>query len=157
MSEKKLIKEPKDIKVVEKKEPVESPRDNIKKEREKKRLAQREKDLEKVKGVFRFYEVNMPDATLSFNFRKYREDDIERYDLVNNKMYELPRMVAEHLVQNGKYVVHKYAKDKDGNTSMRVGEVKHRFGFESLEFMGNVSQNEIIQVDKISDDSLFRR
>lgn len=154
MAEKKLIKEPTDPQVIETNE---SPKEKTKRVREKKRLEQRERDLEKVKGIFRFYEVNMPDATLSFNFKKYKEDPVERYDLINNKFYELPRMVAEHLVQNGKYVVHKYAKDKDGNHSMRVGEVKNRFGFESLEFMGSVEQNEIIRIDKVSDDSSFRR
>ncbi len=41
---------------------------------------QRDKDREPVKGIFRFYEV--PGGSVSFNYRAYKEDEVERFDLV---------------------------------------------------------------------------
>jgi hypothetical protein len=120
---------------------------------------QRDKDRQMVKGIFRFYEV--PGGSMSFNFRKYKEDPIERYDFRDGEIYTIPLGVAKHLTQNGSYPVHKYMKDSEGNVSMRVGQKVNRFGFESLEFMDiddlpNAS-SEIVTVDNVKDDKIFRR
>lgn len=120
---------------------------------------QRDKDRQMVRGIFHFYEV--PGGQMSFNFRKYKQDPIERYDFVDGKVYSIPLGVAKHLTQNGGYPVHKYIKTEDGSTSMRVGQKVNRFGFESLEFMDiddlpNQS-NEIVTVDEITNDKALRR
>ena len=120
---------------------------------------QRDKDRETVKGIFRFYEV--PGGSMSFNFRKYKGDPIERYDFVDGGIYTVPLGVAKHLTQNGNYPVHKYAKDEGGKISMRVGQKVNRFGFESLEFMDiddlpNRS-DKIVIVDEVKDDKVFRK
>jgi len=120
---------------------------------------QRDKDRQLVKGIFRFYEV--PGGQMSFNFRKYKQDPIERFDMVDGGVYTIPLGVAKHLTQNGNYPVHKYIKSEDGTTSMRVGQKVNRFGFESLEFMDiedlpNQS-NEIVTVDEVTDDKVFRK
>jgi len=94
---------------------------------------QRDKDREKVKGIFRFYEV--PGGSMSFVFKQYKEDPVERYDLVDGKIYTLPLGVAKHLNKNGSYPVHAYTVKEDGKPSQHIGKKVRRFGFQSLEFM----------------------
>jgi len=120
---------------------------------------QRDKDRQMVKGIFRFYEV--PGGQMSFNFRKYKEDPVERYDMVDGQIYTIPLGVAKHLTQNGSYPVHKYLKDENGSVSMRVGQKVNRFGFESLEFMDiddlPNQTSEIVTVDEVKDDKIFKK
>lgn len=94
---------------------------------------QRDKDRQKVKGKFMFYEV--PQGTLSFVFRKYKEDPIERFDLLDGEVYTIPLGVAKHLNSSGWYPVHQYQLDETGKPLMRIGQKVHRFGFQSLEFI----------------------
>ena len=93
---------------------------------------QRDKDREKVKGIFRFYEV--PGGLLSFCFKAYKGDDVMRFDLQDETTYELPLGVARHLNKNGWYPVHAFRKDEMGNPYPDVGKKVRRFGFQSLEF-----------------------
>jgi len=120
---------------------------------------QRDKDRQMVKGIFRFYEV--PGGSMSFNYRKYKGDPIERYDMVDGQIYTIPLGVAKHLTKNGSYPVHRHAKDEAGNVSMRVGQRVNRFGFESLEFMDvedlPSGDSEIVIVDEVKDDRIFRK
>lgn len=94
---------------------------------------QRDKDREPVKGIFRFYEV--PGGSVSFNYRAYKEDEVERYDLVDGQVYTLPLGVAKHLNKNGKYPIHKHITDETGKPIMKIGQYIRRFGFQSLEFV----------------------
>lgn len=94
---------------------------------------QRDKDREKVKGIFRFFEV--PGGQLSFVFKKYEWDPVERYDMQDGEVYEVPLGVAKHLNQNGWYPIHHYALDESGKPQSRIGQKKRRFGFQSLEFV----------------------
>lgn len=94
---------------------------------------QRQQDKQEVKGIFHFYEV--PGGSMSFNFKKYKGDPVERYDLIDGQIYTLPLGVARHLNKNGTYPVHQYLRDEAGNVSKRVGQKVRRFGFQSLEFM----------------------
>ena len=94
---------------------------------------QRDKDREPVKGIFRFYEV--PGGSVSFNYRAYKEDEVERFDLVDGQVYTLPLGVAKHLNKNGKYPIHKYITNEQGVPIMKVGQYVRRFGFQSLEFV----------------------
>lgn len=93
---------------------------------------QRDKDREMVKGIFQFYEV--PGGSMSFCFKKYKEDQVERFDFVDGQIYTVPLGVAKHLNKNGWYPVHEYLKDADGKPSMKIGRRVRRFGFRSLEF-----------------------
>jgi len=93
----------------------------------------RDKDREKVKGVFRYYEV--PGGSVSFVYKAYDGDPVEKYSLVDGQAYELPLGVAKHLNKNGWYPVHAYTMKEDGKPSMQVGKKVRRFGFQSLEFM----------------------
>jgi len=94
---------------------------------------ERDKDREKVKGIFKFYEV--PGGEISFVFRKYKEDPVEKFTMVDGKMYNIPLGVAKHLNKSGWYPVHQYMQDESGKTSMKVGQKVRRYGFQSLEFV----------------------
>ena len=94
---------------------------------------QRDKDREPVKGIFRFYEV--PGGSVSFNYRAYKEDEVERFDLIDGQVYTLPLGVAKHLNKNGKYPVHKFMTNDAGVPVMKIGQYVRRFGFQSLEFV----------------------
>ena len=102
---------------------------------------ERDKDREIVKGLFKYYE--QPGSFLKFNFRKYKQDQIEEYILWDNQVYSLPLGVAKHLNTNGWYPEYSYMKDDSsvkigmnpslGNV-MRISSKIRRFGFQSLEF-----------------------
>lgn len=94
---------------------------------------QRDKDREPVRGIFRFYEV--PGGQMSFVYKAYKQDPIERFDLVDGAIYTIPLGVAKHLNKNGWYPVHQYMTDENGRASMKIGQKVRRFGFQSLEFV----------------------
>ena len=62
---------------------------------------QRDKDREKVKGIFRFFEC--PGSELSFVYKAYKEDDVEddveKFTLIDGEIYTLPLGVAKHLIK----------------------------------------------------------
>jgi hypothetical protein len=93
----------------------------------------RDKDREIVKGIFRFYEV--PGGSLSFYFRKYKEDNVERFDMIDGMTYSVPLGVAKHLNTSGSYPVHAYQTDERGIPHMHIGKRVRRYGFQSLEFI----------------------
>ena len=106
----------------------------------------RDKDREKVRGVFKFYEV--PGGSCSFVFKAYKEDPVERYDFVDGEIYTIPLGVAKHLNKNGWYPEYGFIPgDSKTQTAygasiggsapnfMRVAKKVRRFGFQSLEFM----------------------
>jgi hypothetical protein len=94
----------------------------------------RDKDREKVKGIFRYYEV--PGGSMSFSFRAYSEDPVERFDLNDGEIYTLPLGVAKHLNKNGWYPIHAYTQTESGAPfTMGIGKKVRRFGFQSLEFV----------------------
>jgi hypothetical protein len=94
---------------------------------------QHDKDSQIVKGIFRFYEC--PGAMLSFVYRAYKEDDVERYDLQDGQVYSIPLGVARHLNKSGRYPIHAYKVNEDGTTSQHIGKKVARYGFQSLEFV----------------------
>jgi hypothetical protein len=93
----------------------------------------RDKDREMVEGIFRFHEV--PGGTMSFVFRAYKEDQVERFDLTDGGRYKIPLGVARHLNKNCWYPVHTYEQDASGKSSMRIGQKVRRCSFQSLEFV----------------------
>ena len=93
----------------------------------------RDKDREKVKGIFRFYEL--PGGTLEFVYNKYAEDPIEKYALTDGHLCTIPLGVAKHLNKNGWYPVHAHRQEEDGKSSQHIGKKVQRFGFQSLDFI----------------------
>jgi hypothetical protein len=94
---------------------------------------QRDKDREMVRGIFKFYEV--PGGSMSFNYRAYKEDPVERFDMVDGQIYTVPLGVAKHLNKNCWYPIHAHMTDQNGVPVARVGQRVRRVGFQSLEFV----------------------
>lgn len=99
----------------------------------------RDKDAEKVRGKFKFYEV--PGGTMSFSFKAYKEDQVENYTLIDGEIYTLPLGVAKHLNKNCWYPEYEYIKGESvqggfgPNSAMRMGKKIQRCAFQSLEFL----------------------
>lgn len=93
----------------------------------------RDKDREKVKGIFRFHEV--PGGRLQFSYKAYKGDQVEKYDLVDGMIYNLPLGVAKHLNKNLWYPIHAYHMNEQGMPSMFVNKKVRRCSFQSLEFV----------------------
>jgi len=116
----------------------------------------RDKDREKVRGIFKFYEV--PGGQMSFMYRAYSGDPLERYDFVDGEIYTIPLGVAKHLTNNCWYPVHEYSVDEAGNKdSIRIGKKAHRCTFQSLEFVdieGLEEPADILTVEKVPDGNI---
>lgn len=95
--------------------------------------AMRDRDREMVRGKFIFHEV--PGGSMSFVFKAYREDPIERFDMMDGEIYSIPLGVARHLNKNLSYPVHAYAVDDAGKSVMKIGQKVRRCSFQSLEFI----------------------
>lgn len=93
----------------------------------------RDKDRQMVKGKFIFHEV--PGGRMSFSFRKWKEDPVERFDLDDGEIYSLPLGVAKHLNKECKYPVHAYAMDENNKPQMKINQWIRRCSFQSLEFI----------------------
>lgn len=94
---------------------------------------QRDRDREMVRGIFKFYEV--PGGSVSFNYRAYKQDPVERFDMIDGQIYTIPLGVAKHLNKNCWYPIHNHMVDKDGVPVARIGQKVRRMGFQSLEFV----------------------
>ena len=107
---------------------------DIKKEDLKKQLLiERDKDRELVRGIFKFHEC--PGGWLHFSFRKYKQDQVENYDLLDGEVYTIPLGVAKHLNKSGWYPVHAFAQTESGVPVAKIGQKVRRYGFSSLEFV----------------------
>lgn len=93
---------------------------------------QRDKDHKMVKGIFRCYEPR--GGSFTFNFKKYKGDQILKYTMVDGNTYEIPLMVAKHLNQNCWYPKHSYVLDANGLPVVNMSQKTKRCSFESLEF-----------------------
>ncbi len=93
----------------------------------------RDKDREMVRGKFIFHEV--PGGMMSFVFKKWKEDPVERYDLMDGEIYTIPLGVAVHLNKNCFVPVHTHAVDEHGRPTMKIGQKVRRCSFQSLEFV----------------------
>jgi hypothetical protein len=93
----------------------------------------RDKDAQKVKGIFRFHERK--GGTLDFSYKFYKGDPIEDYHLTDDQVYEIPLGVAKHLNRSGRYPIHEFTQTEDGKPRQDIGKRVARYSFESLEFM----------------------
>lgn len=93
----------------------------------------RDKDRQMVKGVFKYYEV--PGGSVGFCFKKYKEDPIETFDLVDGQIYTIPLGVAKHLNSNTWYPIHGHTVDENGAPLQSIKQKVNRMAFQSLEFM----------------------
>ncbi len=119
--------------------------------------AMRERDARICKGIFRFHEV--PGGQMSFSFKAYKDDPVERYDMVDGQVYSVPFGVAKHLNSNCKYPEYSYIKGEtmaggfspDGSV-MKVTKDVRRCSFQSLEFIDDADmtpKSDIVSVETI--------
>jgi hypothetical protein len=93
----------------------------------------RDKDREMVRGKFIFHEV--PGGLMSFVFKKWKEDPVERYDLWDGEIYTIPLGVAVHLNKNCFIPIHSFQTDENGKSVAKIGQKVRRCSFQSLEFV----------------------
>lgn len=101
----------------------------------------RDRDREMVRGIFRFFEV--PGGNMSFNFKKYKEDQTETFSLNDGEIYTIPRGVARHLSNNCAYPEHAYKMDEGGKNVAMISKMKRRCSFEPLDFMDMNDLNDL--------------
>jgi len=89
-------------------------------------------DSKLVRGIFRNHEI--PGTSVTFPFRKYKQDAVKEYTLMDGQIYELPRAVATHLNNNCQYTIHKHATDENGKPIAIVGTKIQRFSFYPTDF-----------------------
>jgi len=93
----------------------------------------RDRDREMVTGKFMNHET--PGGSTSFCYRKYREDNLERYTFEDGQTYRVPRGVALHIANGCWYPVHSYKQNERGRPSQEIGTKKKRFSFIPLDFI----------------------
>lgn len=113
---------------------------------------QRDRDRQLVRGKFIFHEV--PGGSMSFVFRAYPQDEVEKFTLIDGQIYSIPLGVARHLNKNCWYPVHAYQMDDGGKPVMRIGQKVRRCSFQSLEFIDEVDMTpegvgSVVTVEKI--------
>jgi hypothetical protein len=100
---------------------------------EKNLMYMRDKDREMVQGIVKNNES--PGAEISFVYKKYKGDPIEKYTLKHNTVCRIPRGVARHINNSCWYPIHAFATDKDGHQTVKIGERNQRYEFNSTEFL----------------------
>ena len=111
---------------------------------------ERERDHEVVRGIFRFHEV--PGGEITFVYKKYKEDEVERFTMRDGEIYSIPLGVAKHLNKDCYHSVHAHAVDEYGKPIAKIGKKVQRCSFESLEFMPEedltIAGSPIVTVEK---------
>lgn len=99
-----------------------------------------DRDKELVKGVFKFHEN--PGETMKFYFRAH-EGEIEKYELKDGELCEVPLAVARHLNKNCWVPVDQYALDKNGLPTTEVGKKVRRCSFYAINYvdLDDLSEN----------------
>lgn len=92
----------------------------------------REKDNKIVKGVFRCFEPR--GGSINFSFKKHKGDPVLTYNLEDEKVYEIPLMVARHLNNSCYFREHAHILDANGNPVVGAGKKIRRCSFENLDF-----------------------
>lgn len=108
----------------------------------------RDKDREMVSGIFRFHEV--PGGTMSFVFKGHAGDPVERFDMVDGQVYNVPLGVARHLNKNLWYPQHAYSVDENGKPIAKITQKIRRCSFQSLQFVDtdDITPTGIVEVTK---------
>lgn len=97
------------------------------------RLAEREKNSQKVTGTFKNLESPGGDAFITYH--QYKEDPTEVYHMWDNKEYEIPLGVAKQINNVCKYKKSKHLLDKDGKKMIGADTSIQRYQFISNDFM----------------------
>lgn len=99
-----------------------------------------------VKGRFQCFQP--VGGSVSFSFKKYKDDPVTTYNMKDGEIYEIPLSVARHLNQNCKYPINTLAMNDNGTQRVDAGRWVSRVSFTPLEFD---AQSEIITEKKALD------
>lgn len=92
-----------------------------------------QEDSKLVRGIFRCHEPK--GGQVMFYYRKYKWDDIKKYEFKDGEVYEIPKGVAKHINQNCHYYIHSNILDANGAPALDKQNKKvDRMMFESTEF-----------------------
>ncbi len=118
-------------------------------EHEKSMRYKRDRDREKVKGLFHFPE--RPGGNLKFDFQQYAGDPMQQYNLWDGEVYEIPRGVARHLNNSGYLPKMEYYKNDIGEVCLREARKARRYSFENYDFfeLEDIGEKNISQVEKV--------
>lgn len=115
-------------------------------------LKMRDRDAEKVTGIFKNLENpagNGGRGAVLFSYKMYPGDNVEVYELLDGERYTIPRGVAKHLNNNCFYREYQHLPGEKGTQGVRQGvpdgrlatqnmqasRKVHRYAFHSLEYM----------------------
>lgn len=129
----------------------------------------RDRDREMVTGIFKNLENSASSGmrgAVRFTIKLYPGDEVQAYELWDNERYTIPRGVARHLNNNCYYLEHgylpanmggsegmRYGYDKDGRMDKQAFTTKrkkHRFSFQSLEFMDDDAEMHPVDIVQVS-------
>jgi hypothetical protein len=93
----------------------------------------RDKDREKVTGIFRYHELS--GGTMAFSIRLYKNDPVETYTMKDGEVVTIPLGVAKHINKNMWYPEYGYVRsDSEEKNAVKVVKKVRRCSFSSLEF-----------------------
>jgi len=95
----------------------------------------RDEDSKIVKGIFKNLEA--PGGSLTFSFRKYKEDPYRSYTFQDGETYRVPLGVAKHINSLTAVPERDYAKLPDGSPALYtiIKSKRQRYQFLSTEYM----------------------
>lgn len=73
-------------------------------------------------------------APISFTFRKWKGDPIEKHSYYDGEVAYVSRDVIKHINRSARYPVHRYATDAKGRSSSKIGSYVQRYSFYPMEF-----------------------
>lgn len=92
----------------------------------------RDKDRKMITGKFIFHEI--PGGMLEFPFKKYEQDPIEKFSLVDGQTYTIPMGVYKHLNENISYPTYSFRQNEVGLPIMGISENIRRCSFQRTNF-----------------------
>jgi len=98
------------------------------------------RDRELVVGTFRNHDVE--GGHIKFDFHKWDGDPVEKFMLIDGHRYALPRGVATHLRDSGKFVSYPGSTDLE-NPVRRSAVISNRYSFERDDFGEDVDMSKI--------------
>ena len=86
-----------------------------------------------VKGIFKNLECKGGSA--QFAWRKYPQEEIQLWNMEDEKSYEIPLGLARHINNDCFIPTHKYLVNEDGDRIVGIGLKNSRYQFLSTEYM----------------------
>lgn len=93
----------------------------------------RQEESKPVRGVFR--SLIPVGGSVTFYFKKWKGDPVEKYHLEDGMNYTLPKAVVKHLQENCWEPIHAFSMDENNKQTINRGAKKvKRFAFEVMDY-----------------------